>query len=161
MSRYSQTSTIDDELVRFVRLANRVHCLHYRIPVPNWPTFAAIMDAMGDGYNDFDPRHVTVTFAPLFPTCNGIEFGAEGTAVLYLTIPYFEHQRRDHPAHPAGREYTDEQRRAHTQQLIDWAHEVQASEVTVQQFVPGQADQPQDVWNSPGDAPCRVRVWWD
>lgn len=155
----SPTDQVDHDRVAFVRLAESVPCHHYRITIPNWPTFAAIMDALGDGYNNFDPHLITATFERLFHGCDSIEFGSEASAVLYLSLPFFEHQRRDQPSYPMGRKYTLDERRRQALLLIDWGQKNNAAEIDVQQEAC--AGQPNSVRNHPGDAPYRVRIWWD
>jgi hypothetical protein len=86
-----------------------------------------------------------------------VEFGAEGSAVLYIEVPFFTHQRIADPA-AFGARYTDEQRRDFARRVIAWARAVGADEITVQQY-PVTADVYID--DEAGEHPYRIRIWWD
>lgn len=145
--------TINTDIVEFVRLGKLVST-NYTVRIPNYATFRALMGVLG-AVNSFDPQQVADTFEPLFNDSEGIEFGADGSEVLYVVVPFHDHQRNGATTH-TGRRFTDDERRDHTQRIIDWAREVNADEITVQQFPPAER-----VWNEPGENPYRVRIWWD
>jgi hypothetical protein len=146
---------IDTDIVEFIRLGNRV-CRNYRVHLPNRATFNAAM-SVAQGCNNFNPTRVAKTIGDIFDDAMHVEFGAEGSPVLYITLPFWSHQRMGTETFGMGEKYTVEQRQESAQRVIDWARSVQADEICTYQYP--HTDSP--VWNRPGDHPYRLRIWWD
>ncbi|MGF6881708.1 hypothetical protein ABH933_001219 [Nocardia sp. GP40] len=152
----SRTPAVNSDVLEFARLGYRTS-LEWTVRITDWPTFTAVMDVVG-GYNCFDGHRVARTFEPPFYTAMGIEFGREGSPVMYVDVPFYPNQRIGSDARTGGR-YTDEQRREYAALVIDWARRMRADEISVQQF-PSPPDN-RDVEGKPGPHPYRIRLWWD
>lgn len=145
---------INADVVEFIRLGNLV-CLDYRVDVGNRATFDAAMRRIR-GCNSFDPGRVARAIGEIFDDAMAVEFGAEGSPVLYVTVPFYAGQRIG--ASCGVREkYTLEQRQEYAGRVIDWAKHMDADEICVYQHP--RTEQP--IWNGTGDHPYRVRIWWD
>src|SRR5437762_13909416 len=83
--------TVEQDVIDFVRLGQRVS-LNFTVPMRNRATFEAVMAAALGG-NAFIPHEVARTSGWGFDDASGVEFGAEGSAVLYIEVPFFPHQR--------------------------------------------------------------------
>lgn len=151
----SNDSKVQADIVRFVQLGQRVST-NFTVNLSNRPTFDAVMSAALGG-NNFTPGEVARTIGALFDDAMHVEFGAEGSAVLYITVPFFTHQRIVSTT-GGGDRYTGEQRRDFTQRVLVWARSMRADEITVQQY-PITDDLFVD--NAPGESPYRIRIWWD
>ncbi|WP_454199549.1 hypothetical protein [Nocardia sp. Marseille-Q1738] len=149
------TTTIDAKIVEFTRLGWDAS-LHWRAPMGNWDTFVAVTRAAGR-YNAFDGDAVADTFFDLFNDAADVEFGREGSPVMYVSVPFFPHQRHGSDHTCANDRYTDEQRQEFAARVIAWARTLRADEISVQQFPAAGGD----VWDGPGPSPYRVRLWWD
>ncbi|CRK56935.1 hypothetical protein [Alloactinosynnema sp. L-07] len=147
--------SVDTSVVEFVRVGQKVS-LNFTVGIRNRATFQAVM-AEALGGNNFDPSRVASTIGSLFDDAMRVDFGAEGTAVLYLDVPYFENQRIGCSAASTNTRFTDSERQAYAQRVIDWAREMRADEITVQQH----PITPAPVVGKPGDNPYRIRIWWD
>lgn len=147
---------VDQEVVDFVRLGQRIS-LNFTVRMRNRATFEAVLAAALGG-NAFDPPEVARTIGPVFDDAMGVEFGAEGSAVLYVDVPFFPHQRYGSTQVGFSERYSDEERRAFAQQVIDWAKTVRADEISTQQYPP---EPTLRVWNEPGEQPYKIRIWWD
>lgn len=148
--------TVEQDVVDFVRLGQRVS-LNFTVRMRNRATFEAVMAAALGG-NAFDPHEVARTIGPVFDGAMGVEFGAEGSAVLYIDVPFFPHQRYGSTQVGMSEPYGDEERRAFAQRVIDWAKRVRADEISTQQYPP---EPTLRVWNEPGEHPYKIRIWWD
>jgi hypothetical protein len=148
--------TVDQDVVDFVRLGQRVS-RNFTARMRNRATFEAVMAAALGG-NAFVPHEVAGTIGSVFDDASGVEFGAEGSAVLYLEVPFFPHQRYGSTQVGSSERYSDEQRRAFAQRVIDWARTMRADEISTQQYPP---EPTLRVWNEPGAHPYKIRVWWD
>ncbi|GAB3448870.1 hypothetical protein GCM10027436_42740 [Actinophytocola sediminis] len=151
----SNHRNVQADIVRFVQLGQRVST-NFTVNLSNRATFDAVMNSALGG-NNFMPSEVAATIGTLFDDAMQVEFGAEGSAVLYIDVPFFTHQRIA-STKGGGDRYTDEQRRDYAQKVITWARSMRADEITVQQY-PTVADLFVD--NSPGENPYRIRIWWD
>jgi hypothetical protein len=78
--------TVDEDVVAFVRLGQRVS-LNFTVRMRNRATFEAVM-ASALGGNAFVPYEVMRTIGSVFDDAAGVEFGAEGSAVLYVEVPF-------------------------------------------------------------------------
>jgi hypothetical protein len=146
---------VNRDVVEFVRLGQRVS-LNFTVPLRNRATFDAVM-AEALGGNNFDPHRVAISIGSLFDDAMDVEFGAEGSAVLYIAVPFYPRQRLDAHAGQLGERYTDEQRRDFARRVIEWARTMQADEISVQQH----PVTPEPVWGQPGENPYKIRIWWD
>jgi hypothetical protein len=151
----SNHSKVQADVVTFVQLGQRVST-NFTVNLSNRATFDAVMNAAFGG-NNFMPSEVAATIGSLFDDAMQVEFGAEGSAVLYIAVPFFTHQRIASTT-GGGDRYTDEQRRDYTQSVLTWARSMRADEITVQQY-PFTDDLFVD--NGPGENPYRIRIWWD
>jgi hypothetical protein len=146
---------VDTDVVEFVRLGQRVS-LNFTVTVRNRPTFDRVM-AAAQGGNHFDPDLVASTIGTLFDESMKIEFGAEGSAVLYIEVPYTSGQRLDGAVVGSGERYTADQRQDYARRVIEWARRMRADEITVQQHPVTEYP----VVGNPGEHPHRIRIWWD
>ena len=149
----NQDDAVDHDAVEFVRLGGRVSH-HFTVRVRNLATLQAMMAAI-PGANEFDPQELARTIGPVFDDAMGVEFGAEGSEVLYVGIPYFPNQRNGSTGAGRHERYTTDERQALAQRVIDWARSVHADEISAEQRDGGR------VWNAPGDDPYKIRIWWD
>ncbi|OXM56412.1 hypothetical protein CFP71_13365 [Amycolatopsis thailandensis] len=146
---------VDTDVVEFVRLGHRVS-LNFTVPLRNRPTFDRVM-ATAQGGNNFDPDLVASTIGTLYDESMEVLFGAEGSAVLYIEVPYFSSQRLDSTSVDSGEKYTADQRQDYARRVIDWARRMRADEITVQQNPVTEYP----VVGQPGEHPYRIRIWWD
>jgi hypothetical protein len=143
-------------VVEFVRLAEKAGCRNFTIDLRNRATFNATM-AVARGGNNFDPDLVAGTIGTLFDDAMRVEFGAEASSVLYIEVPTFEHQRIGSTSLDMTHRFTDAERQAYAQRVIDWAKRMRADRITVQQH----PATPAPVVGEPGEHPFRIRLWWD
>lgn len=146
---------VDTDVVEFVRLGQRVS-LNFTVPIRNRATFDRVM-ATAQGGNNFDPDLVGSTIGTLFDESMEVDFGAEGSAVLYIEVPYFSGQRLDSTSVGSGDKYIADRRQDYTRRVIDWARRMRADEITVQQNPATE----EPVVGKPGENPYRIRIWWD
>jgi hypothetical protein len=149
------TTTLDAKVVEFARLGWEAS-LHWTAPMTNWDTFVAVMRAAGR-YNAFDGDAVADSFFDLFHDAMTVEFGREGSPVMYISVPFFAHQRHGSDSACLSERLSDEERQQFTALVIEWAQNQRADEISVQQF-PAQDG---DIWGEPGPSPYRIRLWWD
>jgi hypothetical protein len=154
-SNHSSRSNVQRDVVSFVQLGERVST-NFTVNLSNRATFDAVMNAALGG-NNFVPGDVARTIGTLFDDAMQVEFGAEGSAVLYIAVPFFTHQRIASTS-GGGERYTNEQRRDFTQRVLVWARSMRADEITVQQYP---VTDELFVDNAPGENPYRIRIWWD
>lgn len=149
--------TVDQDTVDLVWAADKAHCLHYRQTMPNEATFRAVLSAMGGG-NKFDPID---ELGPLLGHADGVEVGMEYSAVIYITVPYYDHQRmaarRGRQPGEMGQQLADKWRIAYTERVLAVGQELEASEISVAQHPYG--DGPAE--NKAGENPYRIHLWWD
>jgi hypothetical protein len=145
----------DNDVAECVRLGERVS-RQFLVPLSDRVTFTAAMQ-MSMVCNNFVPQRVADTIGSLFDEAMSVEFGAEGSPVFYITVPFFTGQRLDRSVVGMGRRYSDAERHAYTQRVIDWARSMHADEITVAQYPP--TDRP--TVGTPGEHPYRIRLWWD
>jgi hypothetical protein len=148
-------NVVNNDVVEFARLGLNVS-LKFLVPLRNRATFDKVM-ATVQGGNRFDPAEIADTIGSLFDDAMDVEFGAEASQVLYITLPSFPHQCIGPRADKRHERYTDAERQAYAQRVIDWARTMGADEITVQQHPATD----QDVVGKPGEHPYRIRLWWD
>lgn len=107
----------------------------------NYETCAAALKLVS-GYNNFDGPKVAKYLAEFWSQLMGVQFGREGSPVLYLKVPYWTHQ-----AHGAqgtsGTRVPDEERQFVVQNLLRLGKLLEADEAHVDERTGA------------------VRLWWD
>ena len=93
-------------------------------------------------YNEFDGIKVAQALAAFEGRVAGVQFGREGSPVIYVELPYWTHQREGATSSGAGARISDED----NDRLVDelrsaFAGKLKADEFSVQRR--------------------RVRIWWD
>lgn len=149
------TADVHADTVAFAALGEKI-CNDFRIDVHNRATFDAIMGTIR-GCNDFDPERIRDTIEEIFDDATRIEYGHEGSLVLYVHIPFWTHQRIGETNHRDRKKYTQEERKDFVKRIISWGRSMRADEIMTRQFRPfGEY-----VCNRPGEDPICVRLWWD
>jgi hypothetical protein len=93
-------------------------------------------------YNNFEGEKVAGALAEFRGQVSAIEFGREGSPVLYVDLPYWTHQREETLSSGEGVRIPDED----NEMLIRKLHQVFVGELAADEFsVEGR----------------RVRIWWD
>lgn len=92
-------------------------------------------------YNEFNGERVAAEVEKLRGRVSGIEFGREGSPVLYLELPYWTHQREE-SKEAAGTKVSDEE----TSRFITELRRTFVDELKADEFQVSRR---------------RVRVWWD
>lgn len=143
------------ELMSFFRLgflgfSGQGVSLYWRIIVPDLPFLRECLPMMGLPPGMFDD---------LWPHISTVEIGRDGSEVVWVTIPYWTHQRNGNlPSQPSER-CTTGLRRDLAQQLRDLGVAHRADEISV---ASGAHQRPwvEDFRGVPDD-PYKVRLWWD
>ena len=92
-------------------------------------------------YNDFEGEKVAAAVQQLRGRVSGIEFGRDGSPVLFIELPYWTHQREEPLTESMGTKIEDEENDQSVAQLKQvFVTELKASEFSVR----GR----------------RIRVWW-
>jgi hypothetical protein len=93
-------------------------------------------------YNEFDGERVANAVSSLKGRVSGVEFGREGSPVLYIELPFWTHQREGASATEKGIKIDDAQSDALANELRAlFVDQLKADEFSVNRR--------------------RVRVWWD
>lgn len=77
------------KMVRFVKLGYNDCSTDFRISIGDWESFKACIEEAGQ-YNRFDPTVVIAAFKNVFQEIDSVEFGREGSPVMYVHLPYWE-----------------------------------------------------------------------
>jgi hypothetical protein len=93
-------------------------------------------------YNDFDGERVAVAVEKLRGRVSGVEFGREGSPVLFIELPHWTHQREGADTLVQGTRITD----AENDRLVEELRQVFVGDLKADEF---------------GVDGRRVRVWWD
>jgi hypothetical protein len=93
-------------------------------------------------YNEFDGVRVAAAVEKLKGRISGIEFGREGSPVLYIDLPYWSHQREEAPPNEKKAKISD----AENDRLVDEIKVLFVSQLKAYEF------------STKGR---RVRIWWD
>lgn len=93
-------------------------------------------------YNDFDGERVASTVEQLRGRVSGIEFGREGSPVLYIELPYWTHQREEVVSVGPGTKISD----AETDEFVAELRKLFVDGLKADEFSVNRR---------------RVRVWWD
>ncbi len=92
-------------------------------------------------YNEFEGERVAAALQQLRGKVSGIEFGRDGSPVLFIELPYWTHQREETLTEGIGVKIEDKE----TDQLVAQLKQVFVAELKASEFsVRGR----------------RVRVWW-
>jgi hypothetical protein len=81
-------------------------------------------------YNAWCVRTVLRELGPVFPKLSGIEFGREGSPVIYADIPYWTHQASEWNGGGMGERILDEERKEAAKAFLDAMSRAQAHELT-------------------------------
>lgn len=93
-------------------------------------------------YNEFDGEKVAQALAKFEGRVSGVEFGREGSPVLYIELPYWTHQREGTILSEKGVRVSDEENEKLVQELRDvFVSSLKADEFSTRKRT--------------------VRVWWD
>ena len=101
------TTECNTDIVEFVRLGYQVS-LDWRVHLNNRATFNAAMNLVR-GYNNFDGPKVSKTIGSVYDDAMHVEFGRERSPVLYVTLPFWTHQRIGSEYSGMGDPYSREQ----------------------------------------------------
>ncbi|MGC4077846.1 MAG: hypothetical protein QM702_12635 [Rubrivivax sp.] len=93
-------------------------------------------------YNEFDGERVAEAIEKLRGRVSGVEFGREGSPVIYLDLPYWTHQREESPPDAAQSRIAD----AEHQRFVGELRRVFVEELGADEFT---------------EQRRRVRIWWD
>jgi hypothetical protein len=93
------------------------------------------------GYNAWDASRVIRELSPVFPRLSGIEFGREGSPVLYATIPFWTHQAIKWVGSGMGERIPSEERGVIAGDFLKAMERADADELTFDGH--------------------RARAWWD
>ena len=93
-------------------------------------------------YNEFNGERVAAAVEKLRGRVSGVEFGREGSPVLYIELPYWTHQREETVPTGMGIKITD----AESDKIVEELRHVFVSELKADEFSVNRR---------------RVRIWWD
>lgn len=105
-------------------------------------TQAAPLIRMVKSYNEFNGEKVAAAIDRLRGRVSGVEFGREGSPVIYIELPYWSHQREEAPSGLAGSKISD----AENEKFIEELRRVFVGELKADEFTQRHR---------------RVRIWWD
>lgn len=105
-------------------------------------TQAAPLIRLVKEYNEFNGERVAAAVEKLRGRNSGVEFGREGSPVLYIELPHWTHQREEADPGVQGTRITD----AENDKLVEELRQVFVGELKADEF---------------GVDGRRVRVWWD
>jgi hypothetical protein len=93
-------------------------------------------------YNEFDGERVAAAVEKLRGRVSGVEFGREGSPVVYIELPFWTHQREESALNGIRTKITD----ADNEKFVADLKQVFVDELKADEF---------------SVAGRRVRVWWD
>ena len=93
-------------------------------------------------YNEFNGERVAAAVEKLRGRVSSVEFGREGSPVLYIELPYWTHQREETLPSGMGTRITD----AQTEELVAEIRKAFVGELKADEFSVNSR---------------RVRIWWD
>jgi hypothetical protein len=103
---------------------------------------AAPLIRLVTSYNEFDGERVAAAVEKLHRRVSGVEFGREGSPVLYIELPYWTHQREESREAGSGTKISDEE----TAKFVAELRQAFVSELKADEFQVNRR---------------RVRIWWD
>lgn len=93
-------------------------------------------------YNEFDGERVAAAVEKLRGRVSGVEFGREGSPVLYIELPYWTHQREESVPGSRGVKISDDE----NERLVAEIKRLFLDELKADEFSVNRR---------------RIRVWWD
>lgn len=93
-------------------------------------------------YNEFNGERVAAAVEKLRGRVSGVEFGREGSPVLYIELPYWTHQREETVQTGMGTKITDDE----SDKVVSELRRVFVTELRADEFSVSRR---------------RVRIWWD
>jgi hypothetical protein len=103
---------------------------------------AAPLIRLVETYNEFKGKEVANAVEALKGRVSGVEFGREGSPVVYIELPYWTHQREETLHAGSGTRISDEETERFIEELrATFVHHLKADEFSVRQR--------------------RVRIWWN
>ena len=93
-------------------------------------------------YNEFNGERVAAAVEKLRGQVSGVEFGREGSPVLYIELPYWTHQREETVPSGMGSKITD----AESDKVVAELRQVFVGELKADEFSVNRR---------------RIRIWWD
>jgi hypothetical protein len=93
-------------------------------------------------YNEFNGEHVASAVEKLRGRVSGVEFGREGSPVLYIELPYWTHQLEESSQSGIGAKIPDDE----TQKFVAELRQVFVGDLKADEFSVNRR---------------RVRIWWD
>jgi hypothetical protein len=105
-------------------------------------TQAASLVRLVKQYNEFDGVRVAAAIEGLKGRVSGVEFGREGSPVLYIELPYWTHQREAATPTEKGIKIGD----AQNEELVSEIKELFVNQLKADEFSVNRR---------------RVRIWWD
>src|SRR5512146_2766031 len=162
------------DLIEFVRLGFHDCSLDFKVRLGRADHLADVLNAAG-GYNDFEPSRVFHALADVLPLVSSIEFGREASRVMYLEIPWWEHQAMGWDSKATGKvngaRLDDDARREAARKVADACKAAGADELSLEpDYGPLGAVTRERVWLKAGggaDLPAevsgsiKIRAWWD
>ena len=147
--------------VRLAILANQATgLLNYRVRATTREGFEEMLDAIrAISVNEFYGPKVAMTLKDLAEEglIASVEFGAEGTPVIYISPPFWKHQSIL-GATGKNRKYTEAERREMLKRIIEGMKDAEPDELFVVDMLENPVD-PDDPSRDP--SLMRVRAWWD
>lgn len=93
-------------------------------------------------YNEFNGERVAAAVEKLRGQVSGVEFGREGSPVLYIELPYWTHQREETVLNGIGNKITD----AENDKVVAELRQLFVGELKADEFSVNRR---------------RIRIWWD
>jgi len=147
--------------VRFAVMANEAAGLiNYKVRAGTRSDFEEMLDAIRAIWiNEFYGPRVAMVLRDLADDglIADVEFGAEGSPVIYITPPFWTHQSILGPK-GKNRKYTDRERREMLRRIMERMRDVNPDELFVVDILGNQLD-PDDPNHDPSF--MMVRAWWD
>ena len=103
---------------------------------------AAPLIRMVKRYNEFNGEQVAAAVEKLRGRVSAVEFGREGSPVIYIELPYWTHQREEAPPGLAGSKIGDPD----NEKFVEELRRVFVGELKADEFTQNRR---------------RVRIWWD
>jgi len=147
--------------VRFAIMSNEAAGLiNYKVRAGTRSDFEEMLDAIrAIRVNEFYGPRVAMVLRDLADDgfISDVEFGAEGTPVIYITPPFWTHQSILGPK-GKNRKYTDRERREMLKRIMEKMKDANPDELSVVDMLGNQLD-PDDPNHDPSF--MMVRAWWD
>lgn len=146
-----------EHIVPFVELAALVGAT-WTLGIATADQLTAALTALGPS-SRFMPLRAARILGPMVGDMMGVTVESSGPAITF-TLPWYTQQRLGDRVTGEHRRYAVEEQRALAQRVIDAGKALHADEIRVTQYEHG-AGIVGETHNQPGDAPYKVRLWWD